>query len=119
MQVSRCDSISYFGCPEMPQEFIRPRFTRSCLFFHGPPFVRAHPRPFANFEKAIALLRKTIEIDPKRALAYLNLGDVFVKLNRIVEARQAYTKYLELVLDSQSAADVRKKLAALAPSPSR
>jgi hypothetical protein len=43
MQVSRCDSISYFVCPEMPQEFIRPRFTRSCLFFHGPPFVRAHP----------------------------------------------------------------------------
>jgi len=101
----------------MPQEFIRPRFTRSCLFFHGPPFVRAHPRPFANFEKAIALLRKTIEIDPKRALAYLNLGDVFVELNHIVEARQAYAKYLELVLDSQSAADVRKKLAALAPSP--
>jgi tetratricopeptide (TPR) repeat protein len=56
------------------------------------------------------LLQKTIEIDPKRAVAYLNLGDVYVKLNRIVEARQAYTKYLELVPDSKSAPDVKKQL---------
>jgi hypothetical protein len=70
-----------------------------------------------NFEKAVTLLQKTIEIDPKRAVAYLNLGEVYAKLNRIVEARQAYTKYLELVPDSKSAADVKKKLDALAPSP--
>ena len=71
----------------------------------------------ANFEKAVAFLQKTIEIDPKRAVAYLNLGDVYVKLNRTVEARQAYTKSLELLSDSKSAAEVKKKLASLPPSP--
>lgn len=70
-----------------------------------------------NFEKAVTLLQKAIEIDPKRAVAYLNLGDTYAKLNRIREARQAYTKYLGLVPDSKSADDVKKKLDALAPSP--
>jgi tetratricopeptide (TPR) repeat protein len=71
----------------------------------------------ANFERAVALFQKAIEIDPKRAVAYLNLGDAYIKLNRSVEARQAYTKYLELVPDSKSAPDVKKKLDTLTPSP--
>jgi Flp pilus assembly protein TadD len=69
----------------------------------------------ANFEKAIALLQKTIEIDPERAVAYLNLGDVCIKLNRIEEARQAYSKYLDLVSDTKSGTDVKEELDALAP----
>jgi len=39
------------------------------------------------------------------------------KLNRSGEARQAYTKYLELAPDSKEAPDVKKRLAALPRSP--
>jgi hypothetical protein len=60
------------------------------------------------FERAIGL-------DPKRAVAYLNLGDALVKLNRNAEARQAYQKYLELAPNSKAAPDVKKKLDALPP----
>jgi hypothetical protein len=70
-----------------------------------------------NYEQCLVSLKQALNYDPKRAVAYFNLGDVYVKLNRIVEARQAYTKYLELVPDSKSALDVKKKLDALAPSP--
>jgi tetratricopeptide (TPR) repeat protein len=62
-------------------------------------------------------LKEAIACDPSRAIAYLNLGDAYAKLIRNEEARQAYTKYLDLAPDSKSAPEVKKKLDALPPSP--
>jgi len=61
------------------------------------------------------LVNKAIEIDPNRAVAYLNLGDAYAKLNNIAEAWRAYEKYLELAPDTKSAPEVKKKLDALTP----
>ncbi len=69
-----------------------------------------------KYEESVFWLKKAIEIDPKRAVAYLNLGDAYAKLNRAAEARRAYTKYLELAPNSKGAPDVKKKLDALPPS---
>jgi tetratricopeptide (TPR) repeat protein len=66
-----------------------------------------------KYAEAVTWLDKAIEMDPKRAVAYLNLGDAYAKLNRYPEARQAYTKYLELAPASKAAPDVKKKLDAL------
>ena len=70
-----------------------------------------------KYDLAVYWLEKTIELDPKRSVAYLNLGDAYVKLNRSAEARDAYKKYLELAPDSKAAPDVKKKLDALPPKP--
>jgi hypothetical protein len=70
-----------------------------------------------KYEAAVEWLKKAVDIDPKRAVAYLNLGDAYAKLKRNAEAREAYSKYLELAPQSKSAPDVKKKLAALPPSP--
>jgi len=70
-----------------------------------------------RYEESVNWCERAIEIDPKRAVAYVNLGDAYVKLNRNAEARRAYTKYLELAPNSKSAPDVKKKLDALPPSP--
>jgi hypothetical protein len=66
-----------------------------------------------KYGESVLWLEKTISIDPKRAVAYLNLGDAYAKLKRNGKARQAYTKYLELAPDSKSTAQVKKKLDAL------
>lgn len=63
---------------------------------------------------------KAIEIDPKRAIAYLNRGDAFARLDRDASssrARKDYEKFLELAPDSKAAPEVRKKLDALPPAP--
>lgn len=92
-----------------------------------------------QYDMAIWWLQKTVQLDPKRAVAYLNLGDALAKLDcseqararyrkalgdSFVEvncnpetARAAYQKYLELAPNSKAAPDVRKKLAALPASP--
>jgi Flp pilus assembly protein TadD len=80
-----------------------------------------------SYQMAVAWLDKATQLDPIRAVAYLNLGDALAKLTVNVtareayhanaEARQTYMKYLELAPDSKAAPDVKKKLAALAPSP--
>jgi len=71
-----------------------------------------------DYESAVTWLYKTTEIDSKRAVAYLNLGDALLKLNRHREpyAREAYRKYLELAPDSKLAPEVKKKLDALPSS---
>lgn len=66
-----------------------------------------------KYEKSAFWIEKAIQMDPKRAVAYLNLGDTLVKLQRNADARQAYKTYLELAPSSKSAADVKKKLDAL------
>jgi tetratricopeptide (TPR) repeat protein len=68
-----------------------------------------------KYEESVLWLEKTMSIDPNRAVAYLNLGDALVRLNRSAEAREAYTKYMGLAPNSKSAADVKKKLEALSP----
>ena len=70
-----------------------------------------------KYEESVVWFKKAIYIDPKRAVAYLNLGDACVKLSHNAEARQAYTKYLELSPNSKSASEVKAKLAALPTSP--
>ncbi len=70
-----------------------------------------------KYEASVDWLKKAVGIDPKRAVAYVNLGDAYAKLKRNAEARQAYKKYLELAPDSKSAPDVKKKLEALPASP--
>lgn len=70
-----------------------------------------------KYEFAVEWLKKTIELDPKRSVAYLNLGDALAKLNRNADARDAYKKYLELAPDSKAAPDVKQKLGALPPTP--
>ncbi len=56
-------------------------------------------------------------LNPKRAVAYLNLGGAYLKVNRNSEARQAYPKYLALAPNSKSAPDVKRELRALPPTP--
>ena len=68
-----------------------------------------------KYDLAVYWLQKTITLDPKRAVAYLNLGDALAKLNRNPEARDAYKKYLELAPNSKATPDVKQKLAALSP----
>lgn len=70
-----------------------------------------------KYDFAVYWLKKTIELDPKRSVAYLNLGDAYAKLNRNADARDVYKKYLELAPDSKAAPDVKKKLDALPSSP--
>lgn len=70
-----------------------------------------------NYEQSVAWFKRAIELNPKRAIAYLNLGDALSKQKRNAEARQAYTKYLQLAPNSKSALDVKKKLDSLPLSP--
>lgn len=56
---------------------------------------------------------KTLVIEPRRTVAYLNLGDVYIALNQPAEARVAYRKYLSLKPPAKGAAQVREKLRAL------
>jgi len=70
-----------------------------------------------QYESSIWWFKHVLKLEPKRAIAYLNLGDGLVKLNRASEAREAYQKYLELAPDSNAALSVKKKLDALPSSP--
>lgn len=70
-----------------------------------------------RYQDSLYWFNKAIEIDPNRAVAYLNLADACAKLSRNAEARDAYKKYLELAPDSKAAADVKKKLDALSLTP--
>jgi Tetratricopeptide repeat len=70
-----------------------------------------------DYENSVAWLTQATRLDPKRAVAHLNLGDALAKLNRSAEAREAYNKYLELAPNSKAAPDVKRKLDALPPSP--
>ena len=69
---------------------------------------------------SIEWLGKAIQIDPKRAIAYLNRGDAFAKLDpddSSAMARKDYEKFLELAPDSKAAPEVRKKLDRLPAAP--
>jgi Flp pilus assembly protein TadD len=70
-----------------------------------------------DYETAVRFLGEAMEVDPKRAIAYLNRGNAFAKLQRYAEARKDYVKFLELAPDSKSAPDVKRKLDAMPRTP--
>jgi hypothetical protein len=53
------------------------------------------------------LLRRVIALDPKRTVAYINLGDVCWNLNKQSEARTYYITYMDLLGDNKSKAPQR------------
>jgi hypothetical protein len=70
-----------------------------------------------KLQDSVLWLQQAVSLDPERAVAYLNLGDAYEKLNNNAGARRAYTKYLELVPDAKAAPEIRRKLEALPPTP--
>lgn len=97
-------------------DFIQAAFSdpSSALYPNNAGFAYYQSGRFYGY--SIYWFKKAIEIDPKRAVAYLNLGDAYAKVNRSAEARDAYKKYLELAPDSKAAPEVKKKLDALLPT---
>jgi Flp pilus assembly protein TadD len=71
-----------------------------------------------QYDMCAELFREAIELDPTRAVAYLNLADALqeenARINRL-EIGQAYAKYLELAPSSKGAPVVKKKLDDLPP----
>ena len=62
------------------------------------------------YEPAVEWFEKTIKLDPRRAIAFANLGDAYLALGRRAEARRNYERYLELQPTARYAATVRDKL---------
>jgi hypothetical protein len=72
-----------------------------------------------ELDYSIEWFDKAIEIDAKRAVAYLNRGDAWAMIDRdaaSVAARKDYEKFLELAPNSKVAPEIRKKLNALPPA---
>ncbi|MGA8221945.1 MAG: tetratricopeptide repeat protein [Candidatus Acidiferrales bacterium] len=71
-----------------------------------------------RYDESVEHFREAIDLDPTRAVAYLNVADALqmenARLNRL-EIGQAYAKYLELAPSSKRAPDVKKKLDDLPP----
>jgi tetratricopeptide (TPR) repeat protein len=63
-----------------------------------------------KLDDAAKWLEKTVAIDPRRGIAYANLGDVYYEMIRKPDARRAYEKFLQLSPNSSYASDVRKRL---------
>jgi predicted TPR repeat methyltransferase len=56
---------------------------------------------------------RTLVLDPSRAIAWANKGELFEKTERKADAAKAYKKFLEISPMHPSAAHVRSRLAAL------
>jgi len=50
-----------------------------------------------QYDQAIFLLEKVIEVDPERTVAYINMGDAYLGLNEKQTANTAYQKYVKLM----------------------
>jgi Flp pilus assembly protein TadD len=59
------------------------------------------------YDDALVWLQKAIALDPQRAVAFLNLGDVEVMRSRQAEARRAYETYVALEPNAEHAEEVR------------
>jgi tetratricopeptide (TPR) repeat protein len=66
-----------------------------------------------QYDEAAKRFLQAIARDPKRAIAYLNLGDAYVGLHKNAEAKDAYAKFLALAPNSKSAPDVPAKMQSL------
>lgn len=62
------------------------------------------------YKAAIARFREATLWNPQNAEAFLRLGNAFEKTKDRKNAREAYTKYLELAPDAKNAAEIKKKL---------
>jgi tetratricopeptide (TPR) repeat protein len=66
-----------------------------------------------QFDQAVQWYKKSIALDPKRAVAYVNLGDAYLNLQKNAEAKQAFESFLALSPNSKSAPYVQDKLKSL------
>jgi tetratricopeptide (TPR) repeat protein len=64
-------------------------------------------------EEAIYWYKKTILLDDKRAVAWLNLGGAYLAIRAYPEAEAAFRKYLDLQPGSRVSVTVREKLAGI------
>ena len=69
----------------------------------------------ARYEEAIAWFEKTLQIDPQRSIAYINLGDAYLKVDKHAPAKQAFEQYLVLAPSGRSANYAQEKIANLTP----
>lgn len=66
-----------------------------------------------QWDKAAERLEATLKIDAAYAPAHRLLGDVYVQLGNIEEAKSHYTEFLNLTTDQAAKAEVEGKLNAL------
>jgi Tfp pilus assembly protein PilF len=56
-----------------------------------------------DYEKAEVLLKEALELEPKNAFAWLNLGVVYQKSEKYEEAKECYLKVVEHAWDEKGA----------------
>ena len=66
-----------------------------------------------QYGEAAKWFEQTIGLDPNRAIAYANLGDTYLHLDRKSEAKKAFLKYLELSPTTKNADEIKAKLSFL------
>lgn len=66
-----------------------------------------------RFQEAVTWLEKTTMLDPKRAVAWLNLANGYAELGQKEKARNAYQVYLKIFPNSPVKATILDKLSAL------
>jgi Tfp pilus assembly protein PilF len=66
-----------------------------------------------QYQTAARWYENTIELDPSRAVAYLNLGDAVAMLGDKARARKAYETYLALAPNGGDVARVKQTLEGL------
>src|SRR5262249_40394054 len=63
----------------------------------------------SRYEGSIYWFKKAINLDEHRAVAYLNLGDAYLKLGKAKEAVQNYDKYVQLSPKAPGVDEVRQR----------
>ena len=63
-----------------------------------------------DYRAAAGRFREATKWNDGNALAWLRLGDAEERLKEPREAREAYSKYLQLAPDAKNAAEIRRKL---------
>jgi tetratricopeptide (TPR) repeat protein len=66
-----------------------------------------------SYKAAAGRFREATKWNPNLAEAWLRLGEAEEKRKNREDAKEAYTKYLELQPESKDAAEIRKKVASL------
>jgi len=64
-------------------------------------------------EDSLIWLRKTLEVDPNRKEAHMNIAELLNRMGRKAEAKQHYERYLQLYPASPKAEEFRKLLQTL------